>query len=248
MDEVQNQSEVAEVAPQETVQNETVQQTQEAPVEKETKQEFNWRELNRAKKDLERKLKLQEEANEKLMHMLTSPKQSQTVEEPEDPDDEFIPKGKVKKVAKKQIEPLEKKIQELEERLEQSRQIQFVNDLKRRYPDFDEVVNQETMALLEEKEPELAQTIVDLGDPIKMGVQTYKFIKAMNLQSKIPDARNARDVEKKLEKNAKTVQTPQAYDKRPLAQTFVLTDKVKSELWDEMSRFGAMAGGVPELS
>ena len=58
---------------------------------------------------------------------------------------------------------------------------QFMDRLNRQYSDFSEVVNPETLSILEEKEPELAATIADLKDPYKIGVQSYKYIKAMGL-------------------------------------------------------------------
>ena len=41
--------------------------------------------------------------------------------------------------------------------------------------------------------------------------------------------------------NAKTVQTPQAYDKRPLAAAFQMTDAMKKELFREMNQYASMA-------
>ena len=60
---------------------------------------------------------------------------------------------------------------------------QFMDRLNRQYSDFSEVVNPETLSILEEKEPELAATIADLKDPYKIGVQSYKYIKAMGFQN-----------------------------------------------------------------
>lgn len=172
----------------------------------------------------------------------------QQVQEPEEPDDEYIPKGKVKSLAKKQMEPLEKKIQELEQHLAQQTQREHFNNLKSKYRDFDEVVNPDTIALLEEKEPELAQTISEIKDPYKIGVQAYKFIKALGISAEVPEKRHAKEAEKKLEKNAKTLQSPIAYDKRPMAQAFKMTEAERSKLWDEMNHYGSMASAVPPMS
>ncbi len=73
--------------------------------------------------------------------------------------------------------------------------------MRRQYPDFSDVVNPDTLALFEEQEPELAATIADSKDPYKMGIQSYKYIKALGLVSKAPEARHAKEVDKKLEKN-----------------------------------------------
>lgn len=254
MDEVENQSLNREEAPLQTETQERPQvQAEEKVVEKpkEDSQHYNWRELNRAKKDLEKKLREQQELNEKLMNYVATPhKPYAAVEEPEDPDDDFIPKGKVKKVAKKAVEPLEKKIEELESRLEQQKQYNQFSQLKQKYPDFDEIVNPDTLALLEENEPELAQSIADLKDPYKVGMQSYKYIKSLKLSNSqtVQESRQAKEVEKKLEKNSKIVQSPQVFDKRPMAQAFRMTDAMKQELYKEMMGFAAYADSVPELS
>jgi hypothetical protein len=253
MEEVVNQSLNEEVAPLETENQESPQvQAKETIAEKpkEDSQQKNWRELNRAKKELERKLREQQELNEKLMQYVAPPHRAQQVEEPEEPDDDFISKGKVKKVAKKTVEPLEKKIEELESRLEQQRQYNQFSTLKQKYPDFDEVVNPDTLALLEENEPELAQTIADLKDPYKVGMQSYKYIKSLKLANSqiVAESRSAKEIEKKIEKNSKTVQSPQAFDKRPMAQAFRMTDAMKQELFREMMGYAALADSVPELS
>lgn len=237
-------SENVQVAPvQEPIQNDTASET--APVAAKAAddtQEKNFRALRESKKELERKLKTMEEYNERLMKMVNVPSLPVAQVEAEDPDEDFIPKGKVKKVARKEVEPLEKKVQELEAQLNHQKQIAFFDNLKRRYSDFDDVVNTETIAILEEKDPELAQTIADLKDPYKIGVQTYKYIKAMNLSSKVDESRRNKEVDEKLAKNAKTMQTPQAFDKRPMAQAFKLTEEEKSSLYKEMMGYASQAG------
>jgi len=252
MDDVEDQSLNTEVAPQETVQEHSETQSQGIQSEKpkeDSRQEYNWRELNRAKKDLERKLKMQEELNERLLQMTAQSSHSSKIveKEDEDADDAFIEKGKVKKLAKSTVAPLEQKIQELEEKLNKQQQANFIQDLKRRYSDFDDVVTPETMQLLEEQEPELAATIVELKDPYKIGIQTYKYIKALNISQKATESRRGKEVDKKLEKNSKTIQTPQAYDKRPLAQAFRMTETEKKAIYEEMLGFARMAGSVPEM-
>lgn len=241
MEEVENTiNETQEIVTPETESHVAeVQKTEE--VKPDQKQQDNFRNMRRKQEDLERKLKEKDEMIERVLKMqLDQKSQPNVVEEPEEPDEEFIPKGKVKSLAKKQMAPLEKRLAELESKLEQQKQTQYFDKLKKQYSDFDEIVNPETLSILEEKDPELAQTIIDLKDPYKIGLQSYKFIKAMNLASGVPDARHAKEVEKKLEKNAKAVQTPQAYDKRPLAEAYRMTDADRNKLYEEMMGFARM--------
>ncbi len=114
--------------------------------------------------------------------------------------------------------------------------------MKNKFSDFEDVVNPETLELLEQQDPELAKSIADVGDPYKIGLQTYKYIKSMGLAEKVPGSRRSKEVEKKIEQNQKTVQSPQAFDKRPMAQTFKLTEAMKNELYKEMVEAARLVG------
>jgi len=244
MDEnVEVNSEFAEVAPVETHNHES--QPEIAPIE--SKQDRNWRAIRQRNAELEQKIKLQEEMMAQVLAASQHVSNTQVIAEPDEPDDDIPTNGKVKKFAKKEIEPLNKRTEQLEKELNQLKQQQFLNNLRRQYSDFDEVVNPETLALLEEKDPELAETIAKHKDPYTIGLQSYKFIKSMNLLNKVPESRHAREVEKKLEQNAKTVQSPLVYDKRPLAQAFNYADVSKNkalqeELYKEMYESASRAG------
>lgn len=223
------------------------QQSQESEKRREADQDRNWRAARERIAALEAESKRKDELIEKAINGFTQKHQAPEPEEPEEPDDEYINKAGVKKVAKKFLDPLEKKVQELEAKLEQNRQKELYQNLRSKYSDFDDVVNAETIALLEEKEPDLANTIAEIRDPVKMGLQTYKYIKALNLSQEAPDKRHQKESMQKLEKNEKTLQSPQAYDKRPMAQAFKLTEDMKNELYKEMTGYASMASSVPPM-
>lgn len=212
---------------QETVENAELQQNREDA------QERNWRAMRQKQADLERQLKDREELLSRLLANAVPP-QKQPVEE-EIPDDEYSTYAGVKSVARKQVQPLEQKIEQLEAKLR-------YRELVEKYKDFEEVVNADTLSLLEQEDPELAQIIADLKDPVKMGIQSYKYIKALNLSSKVPNARRVREAEKKIEKSEKAIQSPLAYDKRPMAQAFRETEAEKKQLYEEMLGFASKAG------
>jgi hypothetical protein len=93
----------------------------------------------------------------------------------------------------------------------------------------------------------LAATIADLKDPYKIGVQSYKYIKAMKISDSAKDVRREKELDKAIEKSEKAVTSPMAYDKRPIAQAFKLTDAMKKDLYREMHGYAAMASSVPEM-
>ena len=168
-------------------------------------------------------------------------------------DEEFIPLGKVKKLTEKSSQNVLKSAEDLVDRaverhLKKIQDDQFMDRLNRQYSDFSEVVNPETLSILEEKEPELAATIADLKDPYKIGVQSYKYIKAMGLSQTATESRREKEVDKAIAKSEKAITSPMAYDKRPIAQAFKLTDAMKKDLYREMHGYAALAGSVPEMT
>lgn len=239
-------SEETEVATQELDDNESMHaeenQVNDEAQRREEIKDRDFRAMRQRQKELEWEVKQRDEML-KLMQQQQQAIAPKIVEEPEDADDDFVPAGRVKGIARRTVQPLEKKIQELEAKIAQQEQNKLIEHLRTQYSDFDDVVNVDTLEILEKQEPELAATIAQIKDPYKMGLQSYKFIKAFNLADKVPDARRKKEVTQKLEKNAKTVQSPTAYDKRPIAQAYVSTQADNKRLYEEMMGYAAKANG-----
>jgi len=246
-------SEAHEVAPQEVTQVNEVNETQthQEPI---NNQHLKAMRLKNA--ELERELKQLREAQMQIMQaqLANSAPQRQEVDEFDNiGDEEFIPLGKVKKLAEKNTQKVLKNAenlvrQEVEKALKKQQDSQFMDRLNRQYSDFSEVVNPETLSILEEREPELAAAIAESKDPYKIGVQSYKYIKAMGLSQTAKEVRREKQVDRALEKAEKSVTSPMAFDKRPIAQAFKLTDAMKKDLYREMHGYAALASSVPELT
>lgn len=247
-------SEVQEVAPQgqETESHEVKVETQnhQEPVTNK-----HLKAMRLKNEELERELKHLRDAQMQLMQAQLAnakPVQQEIDEFDKIGDDEFIPMGKVRKLAEKNAQKVLKNTeemvrQEVEKHLKKQHDSQFMDRLNRQYSDFSEIVNPETLSILEEKEPELAAMIADLKDPYKIGIQSYKYIKAMGLVSSAQDARREKEIDKAISKSEKAVQSPMAVDKRPIAQAFKLTDAMKKDLYREMHGYAALASSVPEM-
>ena len=160
------------------------------------------------------------------------------------PDDEYLSKGQARKLNQKDARTIAREeMLRFEKEREQSR---FIDRLKSKYSDFSDVVTTATIAIFEKQEPELAATIADLKDPYKMGLQTYNFIKRNVGASNADDERHAKEVRTKVEKNEKTVQSPQAFNKRPMAKAFDISGMSKGEqtkLYEEMMGHAGRVGG-----
>ena len=248
MEEVENTSVEQEIArevasPQTEATQETAARSQYS--QEEDRQDRNWRELRRAKEEWERKAKMQEEILQRMM----SQQQVHSAPAPQEEDiitdiakEEYVAGEKVAKGFKKLEEKFDRRVQEIERRYEEKHKNALFNDLKREFPDFDEVVNSETLSLLEETNPRLASTIASSKDPYSIAVQSYEYIKAKGLSNKGSSSKRAQEVEQKLEQNKKTVQSPQAFEKRPMAAAFKMTETMKKELQQEMYHFAQQAG------
>ena len=251
MDEVVEETAELEVAPPETINHDSEKHSEPNVVqERESVQEKNWAAMRQRQDTLEKELKKKDEMLEKFMTMQLSQNQPQQAHaEPEEADEDFIPKGKVKSVARKEVEPLEARLKELEARLESQKQSESLNQLKRTYSDFNEIVNPESLALLEETEPDLARAMVASGDPFKMGSAVYKYLKATHNPQAVAAKQHSKEVDKKLAKNEKIVPSPMAYDKRPMAQAFKTPSKEERQaLWEEMNGYANQASAVPLMN
>ena len=255
MTEIENQnSDIQAVAPQVDTQVNEVKETT-AIQEPVTNQHLKAMRLKNA--ELERELKQLREAQMQMMQAQLANSAPQRQAEPDEfdkiGDEEFIPLGKVKKLSEKNNQKVLKNAEELvqqevQKALRKQEENQFMDRLSRKYSDFSEVVNAETLSILEEKEPELAATIADLKDPYKIGMQSYKYIKALKLSETAKDVRREKELDKAIAKQEKAVTSPMAYDKRPIAQAFQLTDAMKKDLYREMNGYAALASSVPEMT
>ena len=238
-------SEENQVAPEETGQDVSTQSDQDLQAEslaREEAKERDWRTMRQRQKEMEYQIQQKDEMLNRLMQM-QQPQAPKPVVEVEEPDDDFVPAGKVKGIAKRTMQPLEEKIQKLEAKIAEQEQQKLIQSLRSSYSDFDDVVNVETLEMLEKHEPELAATIASFKDPYKMGLHSYKYIKALALADKVPENRRSKEVVQKLEKNAKAVQSPTAYDKRPIAQAFQASKAEQSRLYEEMMMYAGKSTG-----
>jgi hypothetical protein len=251
MTETENQnSEVDQVAP---VINENVNEINEVQKARQEADERNWKAMRTKNAELEKRLQQREEMLDKMMNAQLSnqaPPKPEIDEFDSISDEEFIPKGKVKQLVEKNAKKYAEQIaeQKVEEFYRKQQDSQYADRIARQYPDYLEIVNPETLSLLQEKEPELAKMIGDLKDPYKIGMQAYKYIKAMGYSQKATEVRREKEIEKAIEKSEKSIPSPASHDKRPIAQAFQLTDAMKKDLYREMHGYASMANSVPEMT
>jgi hypothetical protein len=246
MDEQDLNSSIEEVAPHETDQDvsqhdndNTVNAQAQA---REEAKERDWRNMRQRQKEMEYAIQQKDELINRFLQQQQPQSKQEPVEE-EEPDEEYVPAGKVKGIARRTVQPLEKKIHELEQKIAQQEQQKLMSSLRTQYSDFDDIVNVETLDMLEKNEPELAATIAQFKDPYKMGLHSYKYIKALGLTDKLPESRRSKEIAQKLDKNSKAVQSPTAYEKRPMAQAYKSSQVDSTALYEEMMHYASKANG-----
>lgn len=139
-------------------------ETQQAPQESQQQRrerndpEYNWAEMRRQKRELERRVEELEA------------KKPEPVDEFGVKDDDFI-EGK-------HFKNLQKKIDQLEADLKR-RDADTVDDrLSLKFPDYATTVNEENLELLSKTEPELYHELIQKkDDPYKQSLLAYKYIK-----------------------------------------------------------------------
>lgn len=253
MDEVENQGVSLEETPvQEEIaapQTESAQDQSSSKAEAQVIPNHAWAAMRKKNDELEKQIAIQQE-----ILRLTS---QQQVQAPVEEDilsqiqkEEYVPGEKVVKAIKNQQAQFDRKLQEIESRYQNVQNNAILADLKRDRPDFDHVVNPDTLALLKEIDPRIAHALEQTPDPYLREATRYDVIKSRGLAAQMPTTKQAKEVDKKLEQNKKVVQSPQVFEKRPMAKAFDyarLDKKAQEDLQKEMNHFGAMAHGVPQI-
>lgn len=239
---------------QETVAASTEVQAQSSP----DQQDKSWikkvrrdrDEAIRKAEEAERKSKLQEELIRQLM---ANQGQAQAASQNEEDildqiqREEYVPGEKVAKAIKREREEFRKQLDEIKKMQEKQLIARQEEDIRKTYSDIDDVVNPDTLDMLKETNPKLFNRVANLlkVDPMDGAVFAYETIMAAGIVDQLPGSRRAKEVEKKLEQNKKTIQSPTTFDKRPMAQamSYPETKAARAALWAETERYASMAGG-----
>lgn len=242
-----------EVAPQEQVSAapvaEAVQEIKEETSVQTESQDPNWlKNLRKERQKLVQENRLKDELISQLMQakQATPPVQAEDDLIESIQKEEYVPGEKVAKGFKHLEQKFAKKLEEVENKYKASAYQTQINDLRREFSDLEDVVNPETLQIVKEKNPRLAQTWAGLDD-YTLYVQAYPYIKHSGILEEVPGFKRAKEVDKKLEQNRKSPPSPLANEKRPIAQAFDfnrLSDVQKKELQKEMYHYASLGGGA----
>jgi len=226
---------VQEVPQEQEVQQEEVAQDQpQKPVE--TEQARNFRQLKEARDREERERKrVEKERDEAIRYIQQMQAQQQAPLQVKEEDelainaDDFV-EGKTVKKVYNEVRELKKQLKQYQQ---QSSESLAESRLKTMYPDADQVLSKDNIAALNEKHPELANTIINsTGDTYSKLVTAYTMIKQLGVHQ-APDL----------------YQADRELAQRNAAKPRPLTSIAPQQGDSPMSRANAFANGLtPELS
>ncbi len=199
---------------------------------KEAPYKESWKILREKAEKAERRARELEEA-------LQAQQQQRQQHQPQDQEDpELAPDDLVEaKYVNKKIKKLE---QQLYQQQQQSYEAAIEAKLKIQYPDFDKIVNQETIAMFKTVEPELAATVNASPDLYAKAVSAYKMIKKLGIAVEDTFQEQKALVQKNAAKPKPMASVSPQQGDSPLskANAFAngtLTDDLKKQLWKEMN-------------
>ncbi|MFW6121423.1 MAG: hypothetical protein ACOC80_11070, partial [Petrotogales bacterium] len=189
----------------------------------------NWRNLREAKDRAEQEAaelrRLLQERSQTKPQQESS--QQESVEEPQFGDDDLIEGKHLKSYSKK----YEKHIQNLEQRL-------IEQQIKSQYPDFDKVVNKETLEMLRDSDPDLADSIAANPNLMSKANAAYKAIKRAGFIESNTHQKGKEKVQENINKPRPVSSISPQQGKSPLsrANAFAegLTPELKEQLWKEI--------------
>lgn len=157
-------------------------------------------------------------------------------------DDDDIVDGKaLKMIQKKHQSELERIRSEMQMTAQKQAAMLVENQIKSKYPDYYDVVNEATIMQFREAEPEIAQTIANMNDLYTQANLTYKWIERLGLKSGSNRSSNDQQrasINASKPKVASAVSPTKGASGLENASSFSaeLTEQRKRELFAEMQR------------
>lgn len=221
---------------QETVQNNSVQ---DATAQEPTKQELNFRELREQAKQAKRERDELKQYLERLKQQQDPGeyRAQQKQPEPEEDfglrEDDFIEGRHFKKFLKRQKE-LEQKVKQYES---QSQSLSVEMQLKSKYRDFDDVVNQKTVDKLRDEYPEVFTTIQTSSDLYNKGAAAYSIIKKLGLSdTKKQEYKQEQQVIQQNNSKPRNPNANQSAPESPLNSANLFANGLTKELKEKLRR------------
>lgn len=196
-------------------------------------------------RDLRNKaLALQRERDEAIARMqeLEALQKKQDPQNPVSDEDEEIALAPDELAEGKHLSKVGRKIKRLEQQLQSyqrtAQEAAIEAKIKAKYPDFDEVVNKDTIESLRLLEPEFAETLNSSSNLYSKAVAAYKMIKRSGIILDEADVQEKKTITKNTTKPRSSTSVSPQQGESPLqrANAFAngLTEELKKQLLQEM--------------
>jgi len=215
------------VTNQETANPEQVKSSEEVLSNK----ELNFRRLEAAR-EAERDARIRAEMQAEAMRnelqeikQMLQPKETDPLDDAEDYVDPARLRAKLEKERahlKKEAKEIAK--QTIREEREQEEKRNYLQRLKSQFPDYDQVMNENSIASLERIDPVFLETVLEVPDDYARRLKTYKKLKS--LQQVAPRADEKSAIKDKVEENAKNPFYIPPSSATPAAVDFDIQSKV----------------------
>lgn len=231
---VDNEEIVESVQPEKISQEQTPQETAAQP-QQETAAQLSWRQLREKAEQAERKA-------QELERIIANQRKEHQQQASNDDDDEIsiqpddLVEGKHLNKYNKKLRKLE---QQLSEYKNHSSELVAENRIKQEFPDFDKVVNEESLYILQTQFPELAQSIKSNPDLYSKAKAAHLAITKLGINPNDVNINNNQNIiDKNLSKPRPVASIAPQVGDSPLtrANAFAngLTDELKQQLYKEM--------------
>jgi hypothetical protein len=216
---------------QEVAQSTEQDNVQEAPVQEERRRdaEYNWQETRRVIQEQERQIRERDDYIARIQQQY-SPKQEEVDETDKLANDDLTTKAHVVKLAKKMAK-------EAAQEVLREREAATVGDrIKQRFPDFDDVVTDESLKQLQKSKPEKFYSFQNTPDPYAQAVAVYDEILMMGGTMAKP--KPSLDKEKAIKNSQKPLSVNSVAKQSAIGNAHAfengLTPELKASLWKEM--------------
>ena len=202
--------------------------------------EYNFAQLRKKQEQTEYELNREREERARLAEQIETLKNQKPKIDDEDDDNDaepYIDKKTLKKHIRKLKEENEtiitQKAEEIANKvLEQERKNNEVYRLKTMYPDFNEVLNEQSAQKLSERYPELADKILKVQDEQLRKEMAYQTIKTMNLHK--PDPPKTETQDQINQKQRSHYYYPSGVATPPSVGSSDFSDVGKKQAWEKM--------------
>jgi len=192
----------------------------------------NWRALREKASQAEKLAQEHEELKKRLAQYENQPQKDQPTEEEFNlSDDDLVEAKHLKKVEKKIASRYEKELNNIKSEMAESR-------LRADLPDYYEVVTKDTLGMLKDADPDLAQSILSNPNPVSQAKAAYRAVKMYGFA---PTDAHKKQHAKVQANNAKprplsSVSPQQGESPLSRANAFAegLTPDLQKQLWQEM--------------